>query len=528
LDAAISFERQSPGDRFDRLAQRGVLTVSLPADRPGLSQRSADGIWSGYAVDLVRAMAEQLFGNPALVLFAEPVDDAERLTSLRNGHIDLALIDGDGIAADLAGDADRSWTLPAAGPSGPLTFLLPENETRFRQTIDRLLQTPLQALRLGLNSSNLPSADSPELPTQVRHFLDLAAPPSSSDAGAGLPLQRGFVRKVLNRLGNASQLWQRFFGPDARAGNIIDPASTPLDLPLAGLALQSTALDWRKDDALATLLKRGELRVAVAADSSGQPNLSAQQQRQLLQLVAVLGSEGNPLPLKFVTMGSANEGLDLLVSGAVDLLLPDAFSTLWFDGVVGVDSIAGDADDSAVLLVTRSSGIKGFSDLDGCRLGLSGGSQVGTALSMQLSQVGVQASLVSFSNSEDALQALQRGRLDGVVLRRSVVSDAQRRLVNLDIDTMLLPDPVYPGTSQWLVAADQSPLRDTLQAVTIVLSRARDLGLQRSQVEDAYRQVQEGSAAPALQQVFDPDGNRGRDGVLSSSQIQRLLLTALD
>ncbi|MEI7952209.1 MAG: hypothetical protein WCH37_05990, partial [Synechococcaceae cyanobacterium ELA182] len=42
LDAAISFERQSPGDRIDRLAQRGVLTVSLPADRPGLSQRSAD------------------------------------------------------------------------------------------------------------------------------------------------------------------------------------------------------------------------------------------------------------------------------------------------------------------------------------------------------------------------------------------------------------------------------------------------------------------------------------------------------
>jgi len=147
---------------------------------------------------------------------------------------------------------------------------------------------------------------------------------------------------------------------------------------------------------------------------------------------------------------------------------------------------------------------------------------------MQLSQVGVQASLVSFSNSEDALQALQRGRLDGVVLRRSVVSDAQRRLVNLGIDTMPLPDPVYPGTSQWLVAADQSRLRDTLQAVTIVLSRARALGLQRSQVEDAYRQVQEGSAAPALQQVFDPDGNRGRDGVLSSSQIQRLLLSALD
>ncbi|MEI7952752.1 MAG: transporter substrate-binding domain-containing protein, partial [Synechococcaceae cyanobacterium ELA182] len=199
-----------------------------------------------------------------------------------------------------------------------------------------------------------------------------------------------------------------------------------------------------------------------------------------------------------------------------------------FDGVTGVDSVAGDDDDPAVLLVTRSSGIQSSGDLGGSRLGLSGGHRVAAALGKQLSQAGVQASLQSFANSEEALRALQLGRLEGVVLRRSVVSDAQHQLENLGIDTQLLLDPLYAGSSQLLVAADQSPLRDTLQAVTIVLSRARDLGLQRSQVEVAYRQVQEGSAAPALQQVFDPDGNHGRDGVLSSSQIQRLLLTALD
>jgi ABC-type amino acid transport substrate-binding protein len=362
----------------------------------------------------------------------------------------------------------------------------------------------------------------------VRRFLDLAASVSSSDAGAGLPLNQGFVRQVLNRLGNASQLWQRFFGAETPAISALDPAAGPLDLPLAGPALQPPPLAPRQDDALSTLLNRGELRLAVAVDNSGQPHLSPQQQRQLQELAAVLGSEGSPLPLKFVTMGSASEGLGLLVSGAVDLLLPDAFSTVWFDGVVGVDSIAGDAEDPAVLLVTRSSGIKGFGDLGGSRLGLSGGSQAAAALSMQLNQAGVQASLVSFANSEEALQALQLGRLEGVVLRRSVVTDTQRQLVNLGIDTLPLPEPVYAATSRVLVAADQSRLRNTLQAVTIVLSRARALGLLRSQVEDAYRQVQAGSAAPALLQVFDPDGNRGRDGVLSTSQIRRLLLIALD
>jgi ABC-type amino acid transport substrate-binding protein len=477
LDAAISLERQSPGDRIDHMVQRGVLTVALPADRPGLSQRSADGIWSGYAVDLVRALAAQLVGNPGLVLFAEPVGDAERLTSLRNGHIDLALLDGDSLTADLAGDGDRSWTLPAAGPSGPLTFLLPENQTRFRQTIDRLLQTPLQALRLGLNSSNLPSADAPELTTAVRRFLDLTASASSStpdsapssDAGAGLPLQQGFVRQVLNRLGNDSQLWQRFFGAETPAISTLDPAAAPLDLPLEGPPLQPPAHTPRQDDALATLLKRGELRLAVAVDRSGQPHLSAPQQRQLQQLAALLGSEASPLPMRFVPMYSASEGLGLLVTGAVDLLVPDAFSTLWLDGVVGVDSVAGDDDDPAVLLVTRSSGIQSDGDLGGSRLGLSGGHRVAAALGKQLSQAGVQASLLSFANSEEALRALQLGRLEGVVLRRSVVSDAQRQLENLGIATQPLPNPVHAGSNQLLVAADQSRLRDRLQALMIML-----------------------------------------------------------
>jgi ABC-type amino acid transport substrate-binding protein len=188
-----------------------------------------------------------------------------------------------------------------------------------------------------------------------------------------------------------------------------------------------------------------------------------------------------------------------------------------------------------VLLVTRSSGIKGFSDLGGSRLGLSGGSEAAAALGMQLSQVGVQASLVSFTNSEEALQALQLGRIEGAVLRRSVATDAQRQLENLGIVTQPLPDQVLSSSSPLLVAANQSHLRDALQAMTIVLSRARALGLQRHQVEDAYLQVLEGSATTALQQIFDPDRNvwgpaasRGRDEVLSSSQIRRLLLSALD
>jgi hypothetical protein len=56
-----------------------------------------------------------------------------------------------------------------------------------------------------------------------------------------------------------------------------------------------------------------------------------------------------------------------------------------------------------------------------------------------------------------------------VVLRRSVVSDAQRQLENLGIATQPLPNPVHAGSNQLLVAADQSRLRDRLQALMIML-----------------------------------------------------------
>ncbi|MEB3331541.1 MAG: LamG-like jellyroll fold domain-containing protein, partial [Synechococcaceae cyanobacterium] len=56
VQAAIAQEGQAAGDLIPRLQQRGVLNVALPHDRPGLSQRDANGLWSGTAVDLVRAI----------------------------------------------------------------------------------------------------------------------------------------------------------------------------------------------------------------------------------------------------------------------------------------------------------------------------------------------------------------------------------------------------------------------------------------------------------------------------------------
>ena len=461
--------------------------------------------------------------------FSALTDDSERRRALRGGHIDLTLLEGDSTGADLAGDGDSSWTIPAAGPDGPLSFLLPENQSLFRDSVNRIIQVPLQALRLGLTNETLPSEDAPELATEVRRFLDLGPDATTrSDAGQGLTLQPGFAQRILKRLGNAFQLSQRFFGGEAPTLAALDPSTKPLSLPLDGPTLQPEAFNPRRDNALTALRNRGSLRVGVASDAGGQARLSPDQERLLEQLAATLGSEAAPLALQLQPIGSPSEALAQLGSGAVDLLLPDAFTTSWLDGVVGVDSIDSAVADPAVLLINRASGIETIQDLGGSTLGLGGGSRVGAALAKLLSEAGIRASLQSFPDGDAALKAMQQGQLDGVVLRSSTVPEAQRQLERLGINSQTLPAVVLEAQAQVLVAADQSPLRDTLVAMTWVIGRAHSIGLRRSQVDAAYGQVLAGTAAEALQQLFDPDGDPRTEGALSAEQVRRLLRNALE
>src|SRR5437588_6675795 len=57
------------GERLDAIRQKGSLTCGVGADVPGFSQRSANGQWSGFDVDLCKAIAAAIFGQPDKVVF---------------------------------------------------------------------------------------------------------------------------------------------------------------------------------------------------------------------------------------------------------------------------------------------------------------------------------------------------------------------------------------------------------------------------------------------------------------------------
>jgi len=76
------------GARLDSIRQKGFLTCGVGAEVPGFSQRSPDGRWIGFDVDLCKAIGAAIFGTSGKVQF-RTIDTLQ--TFLREPEIDLVL-----------------------------------------------------------------------------------------------------------------------------------------------------------------------------------------------------------------------------------------------------------------------------------------------------------------------------------------------------------------------------------------------------------------------------------------------------
>lgn len=67
---------------------RGVLSCGVSQGLPGFSSPDDKGNWTGFDVDLCRALAAAIFDDPAKVKFV-PLSAKDRFTALQSGEIDL-------------------------------------------------------------------------------------------------------------------------------------------------------------------------------------------------------------------------------------------------------------------------------------------------------------------------------------------------------------------------------------------------------------------------------------------------------
>ena len=76
------------GKTFDAVKARGFIKCGVSDGLPGFSYADEKGNYNGIDVDVCRAIAAAIFGDPAKVKFT-PLTAKERLTALQSGEIDV-------------------------------------------------------------------------------------------------------------------------------------------------------------------------------------------------------------------------------------------------------------------------------------------------------------------------------------------------------------------------------------------------------------------------------------------------------
>lgn len=85
--------QQATAQTLEAMRERGFLICGSSSPLAGFAQQDADGRWSGFDVDICRALAAAVFGNPDLIEFRSYRGEA-RFAPLQTGAVDVLVRNG--------------------------------------------------------------------------------------------------------------------------------------------------------------------------------------------------------------------------------------------------------------------------------------------------------------------------------------------------------------------------------------------------------------------------------------------------
>ncbi|HEY8596591.1 MAG TPA: amino acid ABC transporter substrate-binding protein [Devosiaceae bacterium] len=83
---------QASSQTLEKVRERGHLVCASSHALPGFAEQLENGLWAGFDVDICRAVAAAVFGDPNLVQFRPLTGDA-RFAQLQTGELDLLVRD---------------------------------------------------------------------------------------------------------------------------------------------------------------------------------------------------------------------------------------------------------------------------------------------------------------------------------------------------------------------------------------------------------------------------------------------------
>lgn len=108
---------------LDTVRERGHLVCGATDSLPGFSQQSAEGFWSGFDVDVCRAIAAAVFNDPEKVEF-RPLSGRSRFAQLQNAEIDVVARNG---AWDILRDTNYDANYATISFYDGQAFLVPQS-----------------------------------------------------------------------------------------------------------------------------------------------------------------------------------------------------------------------------------------------------------------------------------------------------------------------------------------------------------------------------------------------------------------
>jgi len=95
---------RSDAQTLNAVKERGTLNCGVSQGLLGFSSMDDKGMWTGFDVDICRAVAAAIFGDPAKVTFV-PLDATSRFTALQSDRIDVL-------------SRNSTWTMSREGSLG--------------------------------------------------------------------------------------------------------------------------------------------------------------------------------------------------------------------------------------------------------------------------------------------------------------------------------------------------------------------------------------------------------------------------
>ncbi|MEI6111255.1 MAG: transporter substrate-binding domain-containing protein, partial [Cyanobium sp. ELA712] len=429
----------------------------------------------------------------------------------------------------------------------PLAVALPENQSQLKDAVNWIVQTPAAASELGISTTDLPAliaqaerggADLNAIAPQTRVFLELGSNSDvSSSLGKALGLARGFTQKVLARLGNTAEMWQRHFPTASNIEqNTASGGGQHRSLPFLGQGnTEPLIANDNRGDLLALVRQRGSLQVAtggsVANIGFSAPDASGSLQGVDADIARALAIAifGDATRVNFVTDLAFSSTFAAVANGVVDVALRASTANLWRDGSFGVDFSDAYLATGLKVLSHSSLGVSRIDQLNGTTIGVIEGTTAAQNLRLALSKTGESARILSYANATELYNAFRTSAVDSIARDGALLAGFQQQLSSEanPIATTLLNGQLSYEPLAAAVDENQSKFLDLVNAVIAILKQAAELGVTSANVTQKLQEANAANAPASLRQLFQLNANANLSSIGISAQRVTDIILAL-